>query len=390
MKKNALSGTKLPMTQKQYGASMGGPISRDRTFYFANAEQRRLDQTGLTTISSDNVGDINARLLAARYPGSLISTGIYPNPVDTTNVLAKLDHQFSTRDQFTIRYSLYDVASQNSRGAGALNAADGIGRPRQSRSVAGVRQHADAVVADGQRNARSDHAQRLEGASERSDRACSQHRRRGVVRHAPREARRPAGTRMFQAVSNVSHQAGAHAIRAGVDFIYNDDTITYPRSVRGAYTFSSLENFLAGTYNPSGFTQTFGDSIVSQTNPNVGVYVQDEWKAHPSLTVNAGLRYDIQFLRNDQHRHRQRFTACWVLRGRRRDSAASDRPRKCRPVFRSRAASGGGQCAAVCRQHDRSERAATNKHQLVAYSSGSAGVSRTFWPPRCPRSPSST
>ena len=42
----------LPMSQQQYGASLGGPIFRNRTFYFANVEQRKLDQTGLTTISA--------------------------------------------------------------------------------------------------------------------------------------------------------------------------------------------------------------------------------------------------------------------------------------------------------------------------------------------------
>ena len=63
---------------------------------------------------------------------------------------------------------------------------------------------------------------------------------------------------MYQVVNNLSHQAGAHALRVGVDFLYNDDTITYPRSVRGSYTFSSLANFLAGVYNNAGFTQTFG------------------------------------------------------------------------------------------------------------------------------------
>src|SRR5262249_17260308 len=39
------------------------------------------------------------------------------------NVLAKVDHQFNSRDQFTVRYSFYDVHSRNSRGAGGLNAA---------------------------------------------------------------------------------------------------------------------------------------------------------------------------------------------------------------------------------------------------------------------------
>ena len=68
---------------------------------------------------------------------------------------------------------------------------------------------------------------------------------------------------MYQVVNNLSHQAGAHAVRAGVDFLYNDDIITYPRAVRGSYTFSSLANFLNGVYNNAGFTQTFGVSQVS-------------------------------------------------------------------------------------------------------------------------------
>jgi hypothetical protein len=101
---------------------------------------------------------------------------------------------------------------------------------------------------------------------------------------------------LYQIVNNLSHQAGAHAFRAGADFLYNDDEITYPRSVRGAYTFSSLASFLAGVYNNAGFTQTFGVSRIAQTNPNLGVYVQDEWKLKPQFTLNLGVRYDLQFL----------------------------------------------------------------------------------------------
>ena len=59
---NALSGTTLPMSQQQFGASLGGPLAKGRTFYFANVEQRLLDQAGLSTISDANVAIVNARL----------------------------------------------------------------------------------------------------------------------------------------------------------------------------------------------------------------------------------------------------------------------------------------------------------------------------------------
>ena len=37
--------------------------------------------------------------------------------------------------------------------------------------------------------------------------------------------------------------------------------------------------------------------MVAQTNPNIGFYAQDEWKVTPALTLNLGIRYDLQFLK---------------------------------------------------------------------------------------------
>ena len=81
-------------------------------------------------------------------------------------------------------------------------------------------------------------------------------------------------------------------------FSYNDDTITFPRSIRGSYSFSSLANFLRGIYNNPGFTQTFANSMIAQTNPNIGFYVQDQWQVNSRTHLNAGLRYDVQFLKS--------------------------------------------------------------------------------------------
>ena len=290
---NALSGKKLPMDQQQYGASIGGPVARDRTFYFSNVEQRLLDQTGLVTILPENVPVINAKLSAVGYPGSLLSTGIYPNPVHSATALGKVDHHVSASDQLSVRYSLYHVTADNSRGAGALNAAT---------ASAGL-DNTDHSVAFGNTwtiSSKTVNETRVQFAY-------------GDLKAPPTDLIGPAvsiagvasfGTasgsptrrlnKMYQLVNNLSHQAGAHALRAGVDFVFNDDTITYPRSFRGSYSFSTLANFLAGNY--SGFTQTFGDPVVSQTNPNVGLYAQDEWRAGSNLTLNLGLRYDLQYL----------------------------------------------------------------------------------------------
>src|SRR6185312_16988213 len=113
---NALSQSKLPITQAQYGASLAGPILRNRTFYFANFERKQLNQAGLITIAPASVAAINSRLQSIGYQGAQITTGLYPNPVHTNNLFAKIDHHVSDRDEFSARYSLYEVTSKNSRG----------------------------------------------------------------------------------------------------------------------------------------------------------------------------------------------------------------------------------------------------------------------------------
>ena len=292
---NPLLRATLPMNQRQYGGSLGGPVVPNRTFFFANVEQRRLDQTGLTTISDANTRAINARLAAVGYGGPIVATGLYGNPVDTTNVLGKIDHQVSGRDRLSIRYSRYDVRAENSRGAGGLSA------PSASSSLDTLDQTialSNTLTLSG-RTVLETRAQFADSdlqapATDQIGPAVSIAGVASFGTSSSSPTRRV--NRLYQVVNNLSHQAGAHAVRAGIDFLYNDDRITFPRARRGTYAFSSLGNFLAGVYNNGGFTQTFGASEVSQTNPNLGAYLQDEWKLTSRITLNLGLRYDLQFL----------------------------------------------------------------------------------------------
>jgi hypothetical protein len=209
--------------------------------------------------------------------------------------LGKIDHQFSASDQLSIRYSRYDVNALNSRGAGGLfapTASSNLDNTDQAIAISNVLTISPRTVYETRGQFTS--SSLLAPPSEPVGPAVSI---AGVATFGTSSGS-PTGrrNRLYEVVNNLAHQRGAHAIRAGVNFLYNDTTITYPRSARGSYSFSSLANFLSGTYNNLGFSQTFGESMISQTNPNLAFYVQDEWKVTPALTLNAGLRYDLQFL----------------------------------------------------------------------------------------------
>jgi hypothetical protein len=293
---NALSNTVLPLTQAQYGASLGGPIVKDRTFYFVNFEGRELNQSGLVTISPANVAAINARLASVGYPGPLISTGQYRNPVHNQNLFAKVDHRISEKDQFSARYSLYHVDSVNSRGAGGLSAPTASANlydTDQTLAAGNIRTFTPHIVNETRMQFTNSTL-----SAPPSDPVGPSVSISGVASFGTLSGS-PTGrvNRLYEATDSLSIQHGAHAIRVGVDFLYNTDTITFPRTIRGSYSFSSLANFLAGTYNSSGFTQTFGVTQVHQTNPNVGFYAQDEYKVTSNLTLNLGIRYDLEYLK---------------------------------------------------------------------------------------------
>ena len=295
---NALTRGTLPLTQGQYGASLSGPVRRDRTFLYANFEQRRLNTDGILTIAAASATAINARLRAVGYRAPLLAVGasLYPTTVHTTTGFVRGDHQFSSRDQFNLRYSTYRLDALNARGVGGLAAVSygtAVRDVNHTVAVSNVATLSPRVVNETRGQVTVD---RLEAPP--NDEVGPAVTIAGVASFGRFSSSPTARFNVLvEGVDNVVLQRGAHTVKAGVDFLFNHDTITFPQSVRGAYTFSSLANFLTGTYNTQGFTQTFGVPAVTQNNPNAGLYLQDEWKASPRLTVNAGLRYDLQWLR---------------------------------------------------------------------------------------------
>ena len=110
----------------------------------------------------------------------------------------------------------------------------------------------------------------------------------------------------YQFTDNFNWTLGRHNTKFGVDFNYIPTRATFTVNYGGVYDFGSQSIFPApfptfspvqayGLGIPTDFIQGIGNPTDSFSNKPLGVYWQDSWRATPKLTVNYGLRYDIEF-----------------------------------------------------------------------------------------------
>jgi hypothetical protein len=293
--RNPLAPAKDLLTQAQYGLTLGGPLRRDRTFMFSNFEQTGRNYSTVLTISPAAVSAINDRLRAVNYRGPLVSTGIVPASFDTTNFFTRIDHSFNQRNQLSARYSLYHINAVNSRSVGGLNAVSrgtGLDDTDQTVQVSNVTTFSTRTLNEARFQFTNS---RLEAPV--NDDVGPAVSIAGVANFGTATVS-PLGRdiNLFEAVDNISTLRGSHSLKVGSNFLHNRVNIVFPGAVQGVYALSSLNNFLDGNY--LNYQQAFGAPSQFQANPNVGVFVQDEWRVRPDLTLNAGLRYDLQFLPN--------------------------------------------------------------------------------------------
>jgi hypothetical protein len=125
--------------------------------------------------------------------------------------------------------------------------------------------------------------------------------------------------RKWQIGDTASITLGRHNIKFGEDFVHNDDLQDNLYEGNGYYSYTSnIVNYFSdliskgSTCNASGsgvgsaaagfypcynsFAQGFGPAVFELTTQDYGVFVQDDWKATPHLTVNIGARYDYEKL----------------------------------------------------------------------------------------------
>jgi hypothetical protein len=103
----------------------------------------------------------------------------------------------------------------------------------------------------------------------------------------------PSRDNRYQLADNFSLVNGAHTAKFGVDFVHIASDVAFAPGSNGVYTFSSLANFVSRV--PVSYTQFTGTGTVSTRINEVSLFVQDEWRVRPNLTISPGFRYDAQF-----------------------------------------------------------------------------------------------
>jgi TonB dependent receptor len=119
----------------------------------------------------------------------------------------------------------------------------------------------------------------------------------------------------YQVTDNFSWTKGTHNIKFGVDGNYIPLRADFTVNFGGIYNFGGVSATLAGfpssfpslspaqAYGagvPQNFIQGIGNPHDGFSNTTLGTFVQDSWRIKPSLTLNYGVRYDVEFTPNFQ------------------------------------------------------------------------------------------
>jgi hypothetical protein len=379
----APAGSAKPVFRRnQFGGTLGGPIQKDKTFFFADYQGTRqeigkvrtstvptlLQRTGIfteavsgkppqiydpattqavsggkfmrqqftnNTIPGDRI-DKTASILLDRYPNPT-SSGTANNYTRVGNEGAtqdqadgRIDHRLSTRDQIFGRYSyMRDFSTPVSPlpdGSGSINSGTLAPANTTGYSVASSCIHEFGPTLANEfrfgytRRAIDRAALLLDGppsqelqlpgipsngafSNELPTFSISGFQQLGPSANTDSKFR----TDVTEIVDQVSKQKGRHSLKAGLDFRWERLDVIQPPSPTGLFSFSSLFTDLPGITGTGfplasfllGQVQTFSIDLQQKkirSRAHVQEYfIQDDWKTSSRLTVNAGLRWTLNF-----------------------------------------------------------------------------------------------
>lgn len=346
------TGTTAPLRYNQFGGVLGGPIKRNKLFFFGSyegtRERRAVSGTARVPTSAQRAGDLSGLGVAIKdpltglpFPGNRIpsdrihqiSAGLatlWPEPnnpgdplrnytyagsgfVNNNQYIGRGDYNATSKDQIFVRYMQSNT--DNGGVPAYADLADLIKDGPKSALIGYTRTFSPTLVND----ARFGYTRIPFSFGRRLQRTtfAEQYNIPGVTRD-PRFADIPdtgingwsgfpAGTTRpfyitqnnFEFTDNLMIQRGKHAIKLGINSVRRQGQQLVPLNKKGSFSFTgqfsgdALGDFLLGYPFSTGLGASPYDVTAAnyRTRETFG-YAQDDWRVNQRLTLNLGLRYE--------------------------------------------------------------------------------------------------
>lgn len=347
MRGNSIDGEDLGARAKEsktiYGATSGGPIIKNKLFFFANVEVEKQPQQVIkwrartegeqpdenNYISRTTLSDMQkvSDFLRDKYGYDTGSATNFPADEKNLKLLGRIDWNITNGHKLSVRYNYTKNTAWNAPNANSMDG--GSGSRLYNTSRVGYQSMSFANSMYSQDNKVSSVSADLN--SRFSDKISNQllftytdiEDMRGtnsspfpfidILAGKDAEGNQimepymSAGYELFtynngvknkitSVIDNFTYFAGDHKITAGISFEHQLASNAYMRNGTGYYRYSSLDDFLNGAA-PETFAWTYGYNGVSDpkaqvTFNQIGFYAQDEWNIRPNVKLTYGIRFD--------------------------------------------------------------------------------------------------
>lgn len=292
---------KSPYHFDQYGGSLGGPIRRDRAFFFVNYDAQRNSipneinlNTNLAGLTLPTDADTTAGLARLRAAAETYQRG-----QDQDVFLAKVDYQLSPAHRLSTRYNRQEFTGKNFENGGATNAEEHTGDSLVETDTLNF-SLASVFGSTLFNEVRGQWAKDKEPGKANSALPEATVRQGGrTILTLGRNFFSPRETTIerWQLADIASLSRGSHLLKGGFDYLHDDILNFFPGNFSGSYTFNSIAAFNRGV--PDSYVQAFPGpgTTGATTEPNsreLAFFVQDDWRPSRNLSLMLGLRYDVQ------------------------------------------------------------------------------------------------
>jgi hypothetical protein len=311
-----LSSSRPRFRRYQPGGALGGPLKRDRAFFYVALEQEHLTAEDEAEINRATRGRINALLasgFAPRLSVRSLAANRFPTGLDETEAAGKLTYLAGTRNTLNFRLAFTNVRDR----ADAFNA-DALTDPT-ARGSTYTKDYQFTGSAISVLSPRLINDLRFQVSTRRAltragDTAGPGVEIVGLARFGRsfdadtnrRETRQ-------QLVDNISLSRARSEWKAGITLNHVSLTDDARDDFGGLYVFRTLDDFTGG--RPSLWRQSFGESRTRFGVASFGGFLQNQLRVTSQLTLNLGARYDIERLpqpfRTDRNNFNPRLGLVW-------------------------------------------------------------------------------